>query len=46
MKQQEGGTAHFSWQSGYGIFSLGKSQLPSLPRYINNQLYMEKAFQG
>ena len=37
MKQQEGGTTHFSWQSGYGIFSLGQSQLPTLLRYIHNQ---------
>lgn len=37
MKQQEGGTAQFSWQAGYGIFSLGQSQLPALLRYIDNQ---------
>ena len=27
----------FSWQSGYGAFSLGQSQLTSLVRYIDNQ---------
>ena len=27
----------FSWQAGYGAFSLGQSQLPSLIRYIDNQ---------
>jgi putative transposase len=37
MKQQEGGIALFSWQAGYGIFSLGQSQLPALLRYIDNQ---------
>jgi putative transposase len=37
MKQQEGGTANFSWQSGYGIFSLGQSQLSALLRYVDNQ---------
>ena len=37
MKQQEGGTGQFSWQAGYGIFSLGQSQLPALLRYIDNQ---------
>lgn len=37
MKQQEGGTERFSWQAGYGIFSLGQSQLPALLRYIDNQ---------
>ena len=37
MKQQERDTAQFSWQSGYGIFSLGQSQLPALIRYIDDQ---------
>lgn len=37
MKQQEGGPQHFSWQAGYGIFSLGQSQLPMLIQYIDNQ---------
>jgi len=27
----------FSWQAGYGAFSLGQSQLPALLRYIDNQ---------
>ena len=31
------GQAAFSWQSGYGAFSLGHSQLGSLIRYIENQ---------
>jgi len=37
MKQQEGGPRHFSRQAGYGIFSLGQSQLPTLVQYIDNQ---------
>jgi REP element-mobilizing transposase RayT len=27
----------FAWQAGYGVFSLGQSQLPALLRYIDNQ---------
>ena len=37
MKQQEGVSRNFSRQAGYGIFSLGQSQLPTLLRYIDNQ---------
>jgi REP element-mobilizing transposase RayT len=37
MKQQDGGEPHFSWQAGYGIFSLGQSQLPRLLQYIDDQ---------
>ncbi|MBN2530441.1 MAG: transposase [Deltaproteobacteria bacterium] len=37
MKQQDEGTAHFSWQSGYGILSLWQSQFPTLPHYIDNR---------
>lgn len=37
MKQQERGIAHFAWQSGYGIFSVGQSQLPGLLQYIDKQ---------
>lgn len=46
MKQQERGIPHFSWQSGYGIFSLGQSQLPTLIQYIDNQEehYRTKSF--
>lgn len=29
--------ARFSWQEGYGAFSYGKSQLPQIIRYIENQ---------
>ncbi len=27
----------FAWQRGYGVFSIGKSQLPALVRYIEGQ---------
>ena len=27
----------FSWQEGYGAFSYGKSQIPMVINYINNQ---------
>jgi putative transposase len=27
----------FSWQNGYGVFSIGQSQLDDLCRYIANQ---------
>ena len=37
MKQQNGVAKDFTWQSGYGAFSIGQSQLPSLLRYIENQ---------
>ncbi len=37
LKQQDGGPRHFSWQSGYGGFSLGQSQLPKLLQYLDNQ---------
>jgi REP element-mobilizing transposase RayT len=37
MKQQEGGPPNFSWQAGYGIFSLGQSQLQTLLQYIDHQ---------
>ena len=29
--------AHFNWQEGYGAFSYGKSQLPIIIEYIENQ---------
>lgn len=27
----------FAWQNGYGAFSVGKSQIPSVQRYVRNQ---------
>lgn len=37
MKTQDPSRAHFTWQAGYGAFSLGQSQLESLITYIDNQ---------
>ena len=34
---QEQNTLLFSWQKGYGIFSVGESPLPVLIQYIENQ---------
>lgn len=30
-------TGKFSWQEGFGAFSYGKSQIPDISRYIDNQ---------
>lgn len=35
--KSEGGVSAFSWQSGYGAFSIGESQVDALVRYIANQ---------
>jgi putative transposase len=35
MKKE--GDPNFKWQEGYGGFSYGKSQLPALMKYIENQ---------
>lgn len=37
MKQQKDVSHDFAWQTGYGAFSLGQSQLPTLLKYIGNQ---------
>jgi REP element-mobilizing transposase RayT len=37
IKTQDPACAGFQWQAGYGAFSLGQSQLPSLVRYIERQ---------
>jgi putative transposase len=37
MKTQGERYAEFSWQNGYGAFSIGQSQLPTLRRYIARQ---------
>lgn len=37
LKRQNKNLAGFAWQRGYGVFSIGKSQLPALVRYIANQ---------
>ena len=37
IKLQAGGLNGFHWQRGYGVFSIGRSQLPALFRYIDAQ---------
>ncbi|MGA0333603.1 MAG: IS200/IS605 family transposase [Kiritimatiellia bacterium] len=37
LKNEDKTLSHFSWQKGYGVFSLGASQLPDLLGYIDNQ---------
>jgi len=37
VKAQWAELAEFSWQSGYGVFSIGASQAPAVKRYIANQ---------
>jgi putative transposase len=37
IKKQDPRYGSFSWQSGYGVFSIGQSQLAALMRYIDSQ---------
>ena len=37
VKKQDESLRSFSWQGGYGVFSLGQSQLGTLINYIENQ---------
>ncbi len=37
LKKQSPGLAKFSWQRGYGVFSVGPSDLEALRSYIRNQ---------
>lgn len=37
IKEHGGHHSGFSWQAGYGVFSLGASQLQSLTEYIDRQ---------
>jgi len=37
IKKQNANLADFAWQNGYGIFSIGASQVPAVKRYILNQ---------
>lgn len=37
LGRQDSHFANFAWQRGYGFFSIGKSQLPALTDYIDNQ---------
>ena len=47
IKSQSAGLAEFRWQRGYGAFSIGFSQLPTLARYIDSQPehHRQKTFQ-
>ncbi len=48
LKKQPGIPEDFAWQAGYGVFSLGHSQLSTLIRYIENQHehHLKKNFQN
>ncbi len=37
LKTKGGILSKFSWQNGYGAFSVGKSQLPIVINYVRNQ---------
>ena len=37
MRNNDPHNRYFSWQAGYGVFSLGQSQLEVLVHYIDNQ---------
>jgi REP element-mobilizing transposase RayT len=37
LKTQSPDLAHFAWQRGYGVFSVGPSDLPALKHYISSQ---------
>jgi len=47
IKTKGGRCAKFSWQNGYGAFSIGQSQLPAVKRYIARQKehHRKKTFQ-
>jgi REP element-mobilizing transposase RayT len=38
MKKQSPATQNFTWQSGYGAFSVSQSNIPQAKRYIENQV--------
>ncbi len=44
IKKQSSGTNGFSWQSGYGAFSVSESNIPQVKRYIENQETHHKQF--
>ena len=37
IKRQLAGNPEFSWQGGYGVFSVSESNVPTVKRYIQNQ---------
>ena len=38
MKKQSPATSHFTWQAGYGAFSVSESKIPEVTGYIANQV--------
>jgi REP element-mobilizing transposase RayT len=46
-KSQGGRCQKFSWQSGYGAFSIGQSQIDSVQKYIRSQVehHRKRTFQ-
>lgn len=38
MKKQSPETSHFTWQAGYGAFSVSESKIPDVKDYIANQV--------
>ena len=37
VKKQDASFSNFYWQKGYGAFSIGQSQVPTVVNYIKNQ---------
>ena len=38
MKKHSPATSHFTWQAGYGAFSVSESKIPEVKSYIANQV--------
>ena len=47
MKTKGGSYSDFAWQSGFGGFSIGQSNVNALRKYIQNQVehHKERSFQ-
>ncbi len=44
VKKKSHETKDFSWQSGYGAFSVSESNIPQVKRYIENQEHHHQQF--
>ena len=44
VKQEGPNLTGFSWQGGYGVFSVDRDSLPKVQRYVANQLEHHKRF--
>ncbi len=44
VKSHPDAFAHFGWQQGYGVFSVGESDLGAVRQYIDNQADHHKKF--